>query len=113
MEDKTREEPRGAEAPKNLTVLTSQRGFEYLDGGARVQMSSAVGDYDDSLSRPGSSYLWIGDDHVDREGVGSLIRSIESGDAGQLGPEYLPFLRRWLETGWLAPFEGEEVRHEG
>jgi len=39
-----------------------------------LQESSAVGDYDDSMKRGGSSYLWVGQDHhLNREEVAELI----------------------------------------
>jgi len=39
-----------------------------------VQESSAVGDYDDSLDNPGSSFLWLCQDfHLNREEVRELI----------------------------------------
>lgn len=55
-----------------------------------VQQSSAVGDYDDSLSRPGTSFLWIGPEtgnrmHLNREQVDWLAKG----------------LNYWLKTGSL------------
>ena len=51
-----------------------------------VQESSAVGDYEDSLEKPGSSFLWLGEKHhLDREEVAFLV-------------EHLSY---WLETGRL------------
>ena len=39
-----------------------------------IQESSAIGDYEDSMDIPGSSYLWIGQDHhLNREQVKELI----------------------------------------
>lgn len=57
------------------------RGFEHTTYGLTpdtikriVQESSGVGDYDDALDNPGSSFLWIGDDfHLNREQVKELI----------------------------------------
>ncbi len=49
--------------------------------------SSAVGDYDDSWDLPGSSFLWIGNDHhLNREQVRELIDRME----------------HWLQTKRLA-----------
>ena len=49
-----------------------------------IQQSSAVGDYEDALDRPGSSYLWVGrDHHLNREEVDQLVT----------------YLKRWLEDG--------------
>ena len=51
-----------------------------------IQESSAVGDYDDSMERPGSSFLWVGQDHhLNREEVAELVQRM-----GQ-----------WLATGRL------------
>ncbi len=52
-----------------------------------LQHSSAIHpDYEDGLSRPGSSYLWIGDKHhLNREEVTLLVGRLQS----------------WLDTGSL------------
>jgi len=43
-----------------------------------VQESSAVGEYEDSLSNPGGSYLWIGQDHhLNREEVEEFIKILQ------------------------------------
>jgi hypothetical protein len=53
-----------------------------------VQESSSVGEYDDALDRPGSSYLWVGPHHrLDREEVAALVT----------------YLQCWLATGRLRP----------
>lgn len=55
-----------------------------------VQESSAVGDYVDSLDRPGSSFLWVGrDHHLNREEAAELVT----------------YLNSWLATGRLGPKE--------
>lgn len=54
-----------------MRITNERRGFHdlvhnnYPSGGdARVAgESSAIGEYDDSFDRPGSSYLWIGEHH--------------------------------------------------
>ncbi len=52
-----------------------------------IQESSAIGDYENSFSCPGSSYLWVGQDHhLNREEVAELITRMQ----------------RWLETGSLS-----------
>lgn len=72
----------------------SQRGFAhlladvYVEAGRRepiVCESSAVGDYEDSLAKPGSSFLHIGKSHLNREEVAELVE----------------YLDRWLKTGRL------------
>lgn len=78
-----------------MKLIKSDRGFEViihdssneLSKGIRlVQQSSAVGPYEDSLDKPGSSYLWIGrDHHLNREEVSELVDHLKS----------------WLETGSL------------
>lgn len=43
-----------------------------------IQESSAVGDYDNSMDNPGSSFLWVGEDHhLDREEVAELIERMQ------------------------------------
>lgn len=78
-----------------MKIEKSERGFESLlclkyDQGEDVPIvsqSSAIGDYEDSFEKPGSSYLWVGEDaHLDREGVQSLVNH----------------LRGWLKTGKLS-----------
>ena len=77
-----------------MQVEMTDRGFfvhlypEYISGKlARVVgESSAIGDYNDSMDKPGSSYLWIGEKHhLDREEVRQLRR----------------LLGRWLRNGRL------------
>lgn len=51
-----------------------------------VQQSSAIRDYPDALQRPGSSCLWIGDNHhLNREEAAELMNRIAT----------------WLATGSL------------
>jgi hypothetical protein len=51
-----------------------------------IQESSAIGDYEESFDRPGSSYLWVGQDHhLNRDEVAELIIRMQ----------------HWLETGKL------------
>lgn len=79
-----------------MQVTRGDRGFRsvthpvYPPGADKddrvVTQSSAVGDYDDSWARPGSSYLWVGvTHHLDREEVRQLVRHLEA----------------WLATGSL------------
>lgn len=52
-----------------------------------IQESSAIGDYENSMELPGSSYLWVGcDHHLNREQIQELIDR----------------MKYWLETGRLA-----------
>lgn len=85
-----------------MKVQETGRGFQMLVCPAKVmgtdqtkdvrlvQQSSAIGDYEDSITEPGSSYLWVGSGtvdsswhHLDREQVSELI----------------VYLQRWLITG--------------
>jgi hypothetical protein len=88
----------GAEWQENceIRVAKSERGFTFIlcdsyirthkDHQRLASESSAVGDYDDSLDKPGSSFLWIGDyHHLNRDQVAELVSH----------------LRGWLETGKL------------
>lgn len=66
-----------------MQVKSTSRGFRYIekpcyppDGStdAVIRESSAIGDYEDAFSNPGSSYLWVGDKHhLNREEVAELI----------------------------------------
>jgi len=69
-----------------MRVEETQRGFRVLleekyqnkpgEFTRLIQESSAIGDYEDSL--PGSSFLWVGDDHhLDREQVKELIEHMQ------------------------------------
>lgn len=78
-----------------MEIKVSDRGFEFLvtdkypPNGTEtriVSQSSAIGDYDDSMDKPGSSYLWIGDAHLDRKQVKRLVKH----------------LKHWLNTGRLS-----------
>lgn len=52
-----------------------------------ISESSAIGDHADSFEKPGSSFLWVGNDHhLNREQVRELIQRME----------------HWLVTGRLA-----------
>lgn len=74
-------------------VGKTSRGFEivhFYDSDrlfSTLQQSSVIGDYADSLDRPGSSFVWLGVDsermHLNREQVAGLIAR----------------LQRWLDTG--------------
>ncbi len=65
-----------------MEASKSNRGFVFVmhpaytpehDPARLISESSAVGDYDDSFDNPGSSYLWIGDNHhLNREEVSDL-----------------------------------------
>ena len=87
-----------------MQLTSTSRGFEILKHdvyppkpepmkqGRLAQQSSAVGDYEDAIDCPGTSYLWIGDNfHLDREEVRSLVEH----------------LQRWLDTGSM---EVEEAK---
>ncbi len=92
--------PRDARERKDeMKTETTNRGFDLLShpvyppsnprnaSDRLVQASSVVGEYDDALERPGSSALWIGDNHhLCREEVAELVGH----------------LTRWLDTGRLA-----------
>ncbi len=72
-----------------MIIKTTKRGFKYLQIGDEstdiiFQESSAVGDYEDSLDRPGSSYLWFRDVHMDRERVGQLVELLQLWLKGEL-----------------------------
>lgn len=75
-------------------LMTSDRGFQYVtekeytshEETRLVAQSSAVGNYPDSMDKPGSSFLWIGSNHhLNREEVRELMIR----------------LNVWLNTGQL------------
>jgi hypothetical protein len=78
-----------------MRLEKSERGFMFLlheqyrtphEDDRLASESSAIGDYPDSFDRPGSSFLWIGDNHhLNREEVA----------------EFVSHLQRWLNTGRL------------
>lgn len=81
-----------------MDVTTTPRGFEQLVG-ADVRQSSAIGEYPDAMSRPGSSYLWINDGHCDR----ATVHTIVDGGPGltNIAGEIFPHLAAWLKTSSL------------
>lgn len=77
-----------------MKYSTTNRGFgivehpSYLsqEVSRLVQSSSKIGDYEDAFDRPGTSALWIGEDHhLDREEVAKLVEHLQA----------------WLTTGSL------------
>jgi hypothetical protein len=72
---------------RGFSIIKHEKYVEKISGMTRlVQESSAIGDYDNSFDLPGSSYLWIGQDHhLNREEVAELIG----------------FMNNWLKTGKL------------
>lgn len=95
-----------------MKIETTERGFNYSkfkDHNGRecsLQQSSAIGDYEDSWDRPGSSFVWLGVDeapeglgtrmHLDRRQVGEICRRLEN----------------WFETGSLMYQEEIMEAHE-
>lgn len=81
-----------------MLLERSDRGFELIThpvysgvNPARpearvVQASSAIGGYEDSFEKPGSSFLWVGENHhLNREEVTLLVKHLQA----------------WLATGSL------------
>ena len=63
-----------------------------------VQQSSVIRDYDDAFDRPGSSCLWIGEDHhLDREEVAQLVAHLQA----------------WLTTGSLEVTRAQPDSDQG
>ena len=57
-----------------MKVEYTERGFEFISCKLLVQQSSIIGDYSDSLDKPGCSSLWIGGEHLNREEVEDWLR---------------------------------------
>ena len=78
-----------------MKLIETNRGFFAIEGNEYpetekvsriIQESSAIGDYSDSFDKPGSSYLWVGNDHhLDREEVLQLVK----------------YMNNWLNNGRL------------
>lgn len=63
-----------------LNQSRNKRGFTVISNNADEQIikeSSAVGDYKDSYDNPGSSYLWVSDQQVDRKEAKQLIKHLK------------------------------------
>ena len=65
----------GVKTQRGFTVVEHEKYADEARTQTRlVQESSAVGDYNDALDNPGSSFLWVGQDHrLNREEVEDLI----------------------------------------
>jgi hypothetical protein len=90
----------------NFKLKTTNRGFNLIETlthpnksiKAILQESSKIGDYQDSMEKPGSSYLWINEDfHLNREEVLELVE----------------IMLQWLKNGKLnIPFNNSQNRYE-
>lgn len=70
---------------RGFVVVTHEK-YQNSEMTRLIQESSAIGDYEESFDLPGSSYLWIGQDHhLNRDEVAELITRMQ----------------HWLETGRL------------
>lgn len=79
-----------------MKAIKSERGFINVHHPAYTEPernkriigeSSAIGEYEDSMEKPGSSFLWVGEHHhLNREEVQELINKMQ----------------HWLDTGRLA-----------
>lgn len=77
-----------AKATQRGFVVVTHETYTQPENATRlIQESSAIGDYENSMSNPGSSYLWVGQDHhLNREQVAELTGR----------------MMHWLNTGRLA-----------
>lgn len=91
-----------------MNVERSDRGFQYLRHDTYLpenakhsrlaSQSSAIGEYEDSMERPGSSYLWIGEHHhLNREEVAQFVAHLQD----------------WLETGSLEQAPTPPAENKG
>ena len=91
-----------------MHVEYTPRGFEIIKFKDRygkhcsLQLSSAIGDYDDSLERPGSSYVWLGCDDTE---ANNARMHLSREDAIELAQR----LENWAETGSFKYEEETEV----
>lgn len=78
-------------------VKRTPRGFQYVefldrnDVDCGLQQSSAIGEYDDAMDRPGSSFVWLGPNHMTEQTRMHLSRT----DVAAL----IETLGRWLDRG--------------
>lgn len=109
-----------------IATIEDQYGVE-----CSIQQSSAIGDYQDSLDRPGSSFLWIGPKKADPKCMASQAASlgVETTETTGWVPypvpdsvlmktrmhlnreqvqEIIRLLQRWLETGRLSSTPAED-----
>ncbi len=67
------------ETPRGFRVLVEEK-YQNEPGEFTklIQESSAIGNYEDSYELPGSSFLWVGEDHhLNREQVKELIEHMQ------------------------------------
>lgn len=88
-----------------MKITKSERGFRFLevpvyldkDAGKErlVSESSAIGEYEDSFDKPGSSFLWVGNHHhLNREQIALLV----------------DVLNHWLEKKKLPEVVGVKMK---
>lgn len=78
-----------------MNVIKTGRGFEVIAiptyanepvDARLLGQSSAIGDYENSMDQPGSSFLWFGNQHhLNREQVSEVVEHLQA----------------WLKTGSL------------
>lgn len=63
---------------RGFMLLLHETYAEKSEEARLISESSAVGDYEDSYDKPGSSYLWVGNNHhLNREEVKQLIACMQ------------------------------------
>ena len=76
---------------KDLRFGSSARGFDFVEFRdaygleCSIQCSSAIGDHEDAMDTPGSSFLWIGVDDPEPKVMCSMAESLgveKKGDSG-------------------------------
>ena len=71
-----------------------------------ITESSAIGDYEDSLEKPGSSFLWVGrDHHLNREEIVSLALAMLYWAENSRLPESM---EKVYESDEDEPFDGRD-----
>jgi len=79
-----------------MQVEYNARGFEIIDlKPGFLKQSSAIGDYDNSLDLPGSSFLWFYEEHLSREECQERL------EKGKFESNLIPHIQAWLKTGSL------------
>jgi len=64
--------------PRGFVIVTHKKYTEPNKNERVIQESSAIGDYENSFQKPGSSFLWVGENHhLNREEIKELVERME------------------------------------
>lgn len=90
------------------TATKTQRGFELIEfkdangNECSIQQSSAVGHYDDSYDRPGTSFIWLGQEREGKHSVTGESLGARMHLNREQAKALATLLLRWARTGLLS-----------